>query len=81
MRGNMFTHHQKTVIVDGPLEMVGGQHQQGRPSSAPVVQQPQRLERAGSTILQRVGSVMRRARCVVWVGSEGIGRGLGLYKC
>jgi hypothetical protein len=62
----MFTHHQKTVIVDAPLEMVGGQQQQqqGRPVSAPTGQQP-RMERASSNILTRAGSVMRRARYVV----------------
>jgi hypothetical protein len=67
VRGNMFTHHQKTVIVDAPLEMVSGQQQQqqqGRPVSAPTGQQP-RMERASSNILTRAGSVMRRARYVV----------------
>jgi hypothetical protein len=61
MRGNMFTHHQKTVIVDAPLHQdlhMQSEHGQQRPTSAPAMRNSPSMGRPGSHMLQRAGSRM-----------------------
>lgn len=61
MRGNMFTHHQKTVIVDAPLHQdlhIQSEHGQQRPTSAPAMRNSPSIGRPGSHMLQRAGSRM-----------------------
>jgi hypothetical protein len=58
LRGNMFTHHQKTVIVDAPLQLDHMQPGQGRPTRAPVQRPAADPGKGGSSLLTRAGSMM-----------------------